>query len=122
MSLKMSLKMSPKPSILLVLSLIAANFIFATHALCAKMAALSEPLSVEYFAWLAGLVFILGVYAIIWQQILQRTTLSFAYMFKGTSLIFTLILVALIFGEQITLSNIIGTILIVTGIVLYSKA
>jgi len=114
--------MNRTTNIPLILSLIGVNLIYALDSICTKMASLSEPLSIGYFSWIAGALLVLGTYAVLWQQILKRTSLSFAYMFKGTSLIFVLLLAALIFGEQITLSNIIGAALIITGITLYSKA
>jgi len=63
----------------------------------------------------------MGAYAIGWQQILKRVELSTAYMFKGTSLIFIMLLAWMLFGEQITLNNIIGVCVIITGIALYAK-
>ena len=70
---------------------------------------------------LAIVVVILGIYAIIWQQVLKRIELTTAYMFKGTSLIFVLLFSALIFNETITLWNIVGASLIVGGIVWFAK-
>ena len=63
----------------------------------------------------------MGVYAICWQQVLKRIELSTAYMFKGTSLIFVMLLGYAAFGETITIMNIIGAVVIVLGIILYAK-
>ena len=65
---------------------------------------------------------VLGVYAVLWQQILNRMPVSDAYMFKGTSLIFILILSFIFFGEAITVTNIIGAALIIGGIALNAKS
>jgi multidrug transporter EmrE-like cation transporter len=86
------------------------------------MAALSEPFSWSYMAWFAGVVAIIGVYALLWQQVLRRIELSTAYMFKGTTLIFTMLFAALLFGESITIPNILGSVIIITGITLLSRA
>lgn len=48
--------------------------------------------------------------------------ISTAYMFKGTSLIFVLLFSALLFGEGITINNLIGSAIIIAGIVLYAKS
>ncbi len=64
----------------------------------------------------------MGLYAILWQQIITRMELSVAYMFKGTSLIFVLLLSALIFGEAITPQNIVGAMFIIVGIVMFARA
>ena len=86
-----------------------------------KMASGFEFLSSPYVLWTVGAVTIMGIYALLWQQILSRTSLSMAYMFKGTSLIFVLLLSALLFGEGITMKNIIGSVIIVSGILLYAQ-
>lgn len=79
-------------------------------------------LSWNYILFLAAAVLILGVYAIIWQQILKRMDVSDAYMFKGLSVIFTLALAWIFFSETITLTNCIGAALIVGGIALHAKS
>lgn len=79
-------------------------------------------MSFPYLLWIAGAVGVMGVYAMLWQQVISRMSLSTAYMFKGTSLIFVLLISALLFGETITINNLIGSAIIVLGIVLYAKA
>lgn len=64
----------------------------------------------------------MGVYALLWQQVIARMPLSTAYMFKGTSLIFVLLLSVLLFGESVSLNNVIGAVVIIVGIVLYANA
>lgn len=70
--------------------------------------------------WLVGAVGVMGVYAVLWQQVLKRIELSMAYMFKGTSIIFVMLLAYILFGEQITWNNILGAIIIIVGIVLFA--
>ena len=73
------------------------------------------------YVWaVAGAISVMGLYAILWQQILKRVELSLAYMFKGTSIVFVMLLAHMIFGEQITWNNTIGAIIIILGIVLYA--
>lgn len=79
-------------------------------------------LSWPYLLWIAGAIGVMGVYALLWQQVIARMPLSTAYMFKGTSLIFVLLFSVLLFGETITLNNIIGAVIIINGIILFSKA
>lgn len=98
------------------------NFVYASVSLATKFTSLQEFLSLKYFLGLAIVVAMLGIYAIIWQQVLKRIELTTAYMFKGTSLIFVLMFSALIFNETITVWNIFGASLIVGGIVWFAKA
>lgn len=104
-----------------VCALVGINLLYACTGICTKMASLSEPFSWSYMLWFAGAVMIIGIYALLWQQVLRRIDLSTAYMFKGTTLIFTMLFAALIFGESITLPNIIGSIIIICGITLLSR-
>ena len=96
--------------------------LYACVGICTKMAALQAPMSWPYLLWFCGAVAIIGIYAILWQQVLRRIELSTAYMFKGTTLIFTMLIAALLFGETITIPNIIGSVIIVTGIVILARA
>ena len=104
-----------------VCALIGINMLYACVGICTKMAALQPTFSWPYLLWFGGAVCIIGAYAILWQQVLRRIELSTAYMFKGTTLIFTMLIAALLFGEVITISNIIGSIIIITGITLLAR-
>ena len=104
------------------LALVGVNLVYACTSIFTKMASRQEMLSWPYLLWIAGAIGVMGVYAILWQQVIKRMPLSTAYMFKGTSLIFVLLFSALLFGETITLNNVIGSAIIIIGIVLYAKA
>lgn len=106
----------------MISALIGVNMLYACVGICTKMASLQQFLSWQYLLWFGGAVAIIGLYAILWQQILRRVELSTAYMFKGTTLIFTMLIAALLFGESITLPNIIGSIIIITGITLLARS
>lgn len=103
------------------LSLIGVNLLYACTSVFSRSAAACDFLSWQYCLWFAGAVGVMGLYAICWQQVLKRIELSTAYMFKGTSLIFVMLLAWLLFGEQITFNNILGACVIITGITLYAK-
>lgn len=102
-------------------SLVGVNLLYACVTLFTKYASLQEMGSVSYCLGLAGAIGVMGAYAICWQQILKRVELSTAYMFKGTSLIFVMLLAFAFFGEAITLMNIIGACVVIIGIALYAK-
>jgi drug/metabolite transporter (DMT)-like permease len=104
-----------------IIALIGVNLLYASVTLFTKYASQQEFGSLAYCLGLAGAIGVMGAYAICWQQILKRVELSTAYMFKGTSLIFIMLFAYALFGEQITLMNIIGSAVIVFGIVLFAK-
>lgn len=103
-----------------VIILLVINLLYACVSIFTKYASMHEMMSWHYILGLIGAIGIMGVYAILWQQVLKRVELSLAYMFKGTSLIFVMLMAYLLFGEQITWNNIIGAIIIIVGIVLFA--
>lgn len=104
------------------LALIGVNLIYACTSIFTKMASRQEMLSWPYLLWIAGAIGVMGVYAVLWQQVIKRMPLSTAYMFKGVALVFVLLISALLFGETITMNNLIGSVIIIAGIVLFAKA
>lgn len=100
--------------------LIGVNFLYAGVPICSKLASQQAFLSWKYVLAFVGAVGVIGVYAILWQQIIRRIELSTAYMFKGTTIIFTMLFAHWLFGEQITWNNIVGTIIIIVGIILFA--
>ena len=58
-----------------------------------------------------------GIYAFFWQQTLKRFDVHVAYAHKAVYNIWSLLWAVLIFSEHITIGNIIGTMLIIIGIV-----
>lgn len=102
--------------------LIVINLLYACVSIFTKYASQQEFMSWNYTVGLIGAIGVMGLYAILWQQVLKRVELSMAYMFKGTSLVFVILLAYVFFGEQITWNNIIGAIIIISGIVLYANS
>lgn len=100
--------------------LIGINMLYACVSIFTKYASQQEFMSWNFMLGVMGAVGVMGLYAVLWQQILKRVELSVAYMFKGTSIIFVMLLACLLFGEQITWNNILGTIIIIAGIVLFA--
>ena len=74
------------------------------------------------FICLYGLeVLILGIYAILWQQMIKKFELSVAYANKAVTLIWAMIWGALLFKEQITLTKVGGILLVIIGIVILNS-
>ncbi len=105
-----------------ICALVGINMLYACVGICTKMAAMQPMGSWPYLLWFGGAVGIIGAYAILWQQVLKYIELSTAYMFKGTTLIFTMLIASLLFGEAITIPNIVGSLIIITGITLLARA
>lgn len=82
---------------------------------------MQEFMSLAYIGYFAASIAVMGIFAVLWQQVLRHIELSTAFMFKGMCIIYMLIIVHYLFGEQITLQNIIGSVIIIAGIILYAK-
>lgn len=106
--------------ILSVIGLIFLNLLYACVGVGTRYAAGEEFLSKGYVFGFGLAIVLMGIYAVLWQQVLKYIDLSVAYMFKGTSLIFTMLLAYWLFREPITPHNIIGAAIIILGIILYN--
>ena len=107
-------------NILSILALILINLLYSTVGIFTKLASQQDFLSWGYLLSFGGAVGVIGMYAILWQQVIKRIELSTAYMFKGTTIIFTMLFAYWLFGEQITWNNILGAVIIIIGIVLFA--
>ena len=71
------------------------------------------------FMFFFGMEFLmLGVYAVLWQQMIKRFELSAAYANRSMALVWSMVWAAVYFGNTITVKNITGVLLIVAGIVI----
>ena len=104
------------------IALVGINLLYACVTVFTKYASQQEMMSMRYLLGLGGAIAVMGVYAFLWQQVLRHIELSTAYMFKGTSLVFVMLLATLLFGEAITWMNVLGSAIIILGIVLYARA
>jgi drug/metabolite transporter (DMT)-like permease len=96
--------------------------VYSLSAVCAKMAALSEPFSLPFFAWYAGVLALLGIYAVVWQQVIKRMPLTTAFANKGVTVVWGFLWGALLFGESIDLKMILGAAVVFCGILLVVHA
>lgn len=95
--------------------LYGAFLIYSASTICAKLAA-TQSVMFRLLVFF-GLEFVcLGIYAIIWQQVLKKFTLVTAMASKGIVVIFNLIWSVLLFSEEITICNIVGAGIIIFGI------
>ncbi|MEG0826092.1 MAG: EamA family transporter [Bacilli bacterium] len=93
-------------------------FFFSFCSVFSKLASNSSPFSNNFFIFYGLSLLILGVYAILWQQVLKKMTLTIAFINKAVTIIWGMILGFLIFHEPITYSMIIGSIIVLSGILL----
>ena len=96
-------------------------FIYSINSIVAKLASGQESFSLTFICLYGLEVVILGVYAILWQQVIKKFELSVAYANKAVTLIWAMIWGAFLFQEQITLSKVAGILLVIVGIVILNS-
>ncbi len=109
-----------KSSILLFAFLHITLLIMSFSGVMSKSAAGEAFLSLRFCLFYGGMILILGVYAICWQQLIKRLPLSLAYANKAVTVIWGMVWGVMFFGEQITAKKLIGAAIVIVGVVLYS--
>lgn len=113
--------MKQKISIKGIIFIQLAVIIYTFSGVMGKFAAGHEFLSWQFIFFIGMELFILGCYAIVWQQIIKRYPLSIAYVNRAMAIFWSTLWASIIFGERITLNNIIGVIVIFVGIMVVNS-
>lgn len=95
--------------------------IYTLSTVTAKFASNEEFLSLKFILFYGLEIFILGVYAILWQQIIKKFEISVAYANRAMSLLWSIVWAIVFFGEQITLKNVIGVIIVIIGTIIVNS-
>lgn len=98
--------------------LMFAVAVYSLSGLFSKLASSYAFLSYSYFLCLIGVVGVLGCYAVLWQVALKKIPLSQAYPFRSMSIVFGLAIAYIAFHETVTWQNVIGSILVLMGLVI----
>lgn len=80
------------------------------------MASQKNFLSLEFIILYGGSIGILLIYAVLWQNILKKFPLNVAYCNKAVVVIYGQMWGALLFKETITLTKLLGIMIIILGI------
>ena len=113
--------MKQKISVKGIIFIQLAVIIYTFSGVMGKFAAGHEFLSWPFIFFIGLELFILGCYAIVWQQIIKRYPLSIAYVNRAMAIFWSTLWASIIFGERITLNNIIGVIVIFVGIMVVNS-
>ena len=83
-----------------------------------KLAFQNEMFSFNFFLFAGLAVLFLGIYAIIWQQVLKKLPLTVAFTNKAICIVWGMLWGALFLGDQITWYKILGSLIVFPGVVL----
>jgi drug/metabolite transporter (DMT)-like permease len=104
---------------------IALHILLAVYSLggiCSKMAAQNEFLSFWWIFWYGLVILNLGVYAIVWQQIIKRLPLNTAYANKAVTIAWGILWGALFFRETVKWNMIVGALIVIIGVIVVVRA
>jgi drug/metabolite transporter (DMT)-like permease len=103
-----------------VLLLGACFLVASSSGVFLKLASMYKFLSFPYIFYFGITVLVMGVYAVLWQEVLKLIPLNKAYLYKSSGVGISLMYAYIIFDEKITVYNIIGCSMIVAGIIILS--
>lgn len=112
----LSVSMSAVAQILLKTGLVAPSVTEAGSGVIATV------LRMLLNPWVIGGLGLYFLGAIVWLFVLSRSEVSYAYPFVSLGFVLTMILGATIFGEHVGPARIVGTLLIISGIVFVARS
>lgn len=92
--------------------------LFSIGGVISKMASGQPFLSLNFCLLCGALILVLGVYALLWQQILKQIPLTVAFANKAVTIIWGMLWGVILFNENISVQNIIGAVIVLAGIIL----
>ena len=95
---------------------------FSAMGICSKIAANQEFMSPKFIFYYGLMLAILAIYAFAWQQVIKRLSLTTAFANKAVIVVWGMIWGVVAFQEHISVGKIVGSIIIIVGIVLFSMA
>lgn len=95
-----------------------AVMIYTLSGIAAKNAALYEPMSMGFLLFYGLEIAVLGIYAILWQQLIKKFDLSVAYANRSMAILWSMIWAVVFFDEIITIKNIAGVLIVLAGTML----
>lgn len=96
----------------------SAIFLMSFSGVFSKMASRYDFLSIKFLIFYGASILILGIYAIVWQQILRRVDLTTAFSNRALSVVWSMLWGIVLFREVLTFRMILGAIIIMVGIML----
>jgi drug/metabolite transporter (DMT)-like permease len=92
--------------------------IYTISSLMSKKASASEGDLTKFLFWFGLEFVVLGVYAILWQQMIKRFELSIAYANRSMAVVWSMVWAVVFFHDTITVKNIVGVVLVVVGTII----
>ena len=92
-------------------------FVYSFSMVAARLASRNDFLTSGYILFFGLEIVILGIYAVLWQQVIKRFDLSVAYINKSVTLLWSMLWNYLIFSQGIALRKVLGVLIVMAGVV-----
>ena len=116
----MDLKKQKKKLVFVILHILL--LIMSLGGVCSKLASAEPFLSLRFCLLYGGMIAILGIYAIAWQQIIKHMPLTTAFCNKAVEIVWGIMWGALIFKETIKWNMILGAVIVIVGVIIVVTA
>ena len=93
-------------------------FVYSMSSILSKKAALAEFLSMRFIIFYGLVLVCMGVYAIVWQQVIKNLPLNAAFANKSETVIWGMIWGSLFFHETITPKMALGALIVIAGVIM----
>lgn len=97
-------------------------FVFSFSSIFSKCASYQEFFNTKFISLYIGLLLLLGIYAIGWQQVIRRLPLSTAFAHKSVVILWSTLWGFLFFHEELSLGKCVGILMVMVGVILFSKS
>ena len=114
-------RQAKKISIKQVLVLQWVVLIYTLATVAAKFASGHDFMSFGFIGFYGIEILVLGLYAILWQQLIKKVDLSVAYANKAFGIFWSLIWAVLFFKETVTIKNVIGVCIVFAGVMVVNS-
>jgi len=114
-------KMNQKISLKNILVLQAVVIVYTLSSVVAKLATGEEVFSFAFFLFYGLEIVILGIYAILWQQMIKRFDLSVAYANRAMAILWSAVWAVVLFRETLGVKQLIGIAFVVLGTVIVNS-
>lgn len=104
----------------MLLLIILVSLLSCSAQLCQKQATHAASRQIR-LSWIGISVLLLGVAMLLWLLVLQRVPVSQAYPMLSLNFIFVALAGRILWRERLTLRQIAGTLLVVTGVALMAS-
>lgn len=98
-----------------ILILQAVIVIYTLSSVMAKLASGEKAFSASFLLFYLAELIILGVYAILWQQMIKKFELSVAYTNRAMALLWSMLWAVVLFHDRVSLKNLVGVAFVIAG-------